>query len=111
MSIIKTENTSESFNALLACGDIETCPVCGAYNAYAWQDTNMDVNSGLRMKPEDGLKDGNEFYTEEELLTNWPDVYQIPIAFGSGWECRKCGNSFVLADSSYAQNCYTHCDE
>jgi hypothetical protein len=106
-----TENTPESFKALLAYGDILQCPGCGAYNAYAYQDVNMDVNTGLRIKAEDGYKDGGELYTDDELLTNWPDVYHIPAASGFEWQCRNCGSDWTPIDSPINSPCYTHSED
>ncbi|HNC58638.1 MAG TPA: hypothetical protein PLP33_24635 [Leptospiraceae bacterium] len=47
-------------------GDIETCPSCGALNAYSHSLCNIDSNSGKKIMPEDGIADGGENYTEEE---------------------------------------------
>lgn len=107
----ETENTMESFEALLACGDIVECPGCGAYNAYASQDVNMDVNTGLRIKPDDGFADGGELYTDDELLTAWPDVYSIPAASCFEWKCRNCGTNWTPIDSPINANVYTHSED
>lgn len=109
---IKTENTLESFNALLEHGDIEECPGCGAFSAYAWQDVNIDSNTDQRLLPEDGLSDGGELYTEDEYLPAWPDVYHIPSASGLGeWQCGKCKTYWMEKNSPLNSPCFTHSED
>lgn len=101
-------NSKENFDQLVEKGDIIQCPSCGEYNAYAWEDVNMDCNSGLRIKPDDGFSDGGEAYTDEECLTNWPDVYHIPSSSCWEWECGNCKAHLVEANSPILAECYTH---
>jgi hypothetical protein len=104
-------NSMENFNKLVEKGDIELCPNCNQYSAYAWMDVNIDVHTGLRLTNDDGFSDDNEPYTDDEILTNWPDVYSIPSASGFEWQCGNCKTSWMEKDSPIAANCYTHCDE
>lgn len=111
MTITDDHNTIECFNFLLKKGDIVQCPICNEYNAYCYLDSNMDVNSGLRLLPSDGFSDGGEEYTDDELLTNWPDVYEIGVSCMDSWQCRNCKTYLVKADSILTANVFTHCDE
>jgi hypothetical protein len=107
--MIKTENTLESFHALLQHGDIVQCPGCWQYNAFAWQDTNM-LSVGSRIVPSDGLADGGELYTEDECLPAWPDVYHISSAGMDSWECGMCHTYWMEDDSPLNAEVYTHND-
>jgi hypothetical protein len=104
-------NTMENFNKLVEKGDIIECPNCQAYNAYAWIDVNMDVNTGLRLTTEDGFSDGDEPYTEDEILSNWPDVYSIPTHSAWEWECRNCKTHWMERNSPLNHPCYTHYED
>jgi len=97
----ENHNTKEYFQKMLDKGNIEFCPACGCYSAYASQDINMQ--DGQRLINDDGFKDGGEAYTDDEILTNWPDVYSIGACSCAGWECgnRSCGLSWVEEDSVY----------
>lgn len=102
-------NTLDNFNKLIKKGDILLCPFCNQYSAYAWQDVNMDCNTGLRLTPADGLSDEGELYTDDELLSNWPDVYHIGASSGLGeWQCGNCKICFVHRDSILLAEVYTH---
>lgn len=105
-------NSLEYFNKLVEKHDIEVCPICGAYSAYANQDVNMmQINGGFkRYTNQDGLSDGNEEYTNNEILTNWPNVYHIGACSCFEWQCGNCKNSFSPVDSPINAECYTHVD-
>jgi hypothetical protein len=64
----------------------------------------------VRIINSDGLLDGNEEYTDNDILTNWPDVYHIPSASGFEWECGFCGTHWVERNSPINAECYTHID-
>ena len=71
-------------------GDIEVCPSCGALNAYAWSNANMD--SSGRILADDGYADGSQPYTEEDFifLNAEQDTYHIPASSCFEWTCGKC---------------------
>ena len=103
-------NSRAMFEKLLAKGDIIQCPACGEYNAYAQFDCNIDPNTGVRLTNDDGYSDGNEPYTDNDILTTWPDVYHIPSASCYEWQCGSCKLSFAPVDSPIMAECYTHVD-
>ena len=105
-------NTKENFEKLVEKGDIVQCPKCEQYSAYAYMDVNIDTNTGLRLTPEDGFSDGGEFYTEDEILSNWPDVYPISACSGMGeWTCGNCKTPWMSVDSPLNHPCYTHSED
>lgn len=87
-------NTQE-FEALLEKGDIEECGGCGAYSAYAYQDSNMDPNERERY---------------EDCLDEPYDIYHIGACSCFEWTCGKCGTTWAERDSVYMSECYTHVD-
>ena len=99
-------NTIENFERLLEKGDIVQCPNCGEYNCYAWIDANMQ--DGQRLTNADGLLDGNIFYTDNDILTNWPDVYHISCTSAFEWQCGNCQTCWMESDSPLNSECYTH---
>ncbi len=82
--------------------DILECPGCSGWNAYAWQDSNMQPNTPHERFYYCGI-DGVE-------RNSWPDVYHIPSGSGFEWTCGKCGTSWMERDSPLAAECYTHVD-
>lgn len=84
------------FDELVAKEDIIECPSCGAFNAYAYQDSNMDSNSP------------HERY--EDCADEPVDVYHIPSSSCWEWECGKCSTPWMERDSPLASECYTHVD-
>lgn len=97
-------NTMEYFQSRLNEGHIVQCPVCDSYNAYAWEDVNMDSNTGLRLIPQDGLMDGGVEYTEDEYLPAWPDVYHVSATNAFYWRCGNCKNYIAPVDSMEVDN-------
>lgn len=87
------------FEDLLYAEDVITCPSCGAYNAYAWQDSNVDPNTRKRVYLEgaDGVEQNSA-----------PDIYHIPTASGFEWQCGKCGTNWMPIDSPLNAEVYTH---
>lgn len=71
--------TERKISRLLKKGYAETCIVCGAVSAHAWEDAD-----------------------EEH------EIYHIPCASGFEWECGKCGAHHVAVDSPINHPCYTH---
>jgi len=77
----------------------EHCPGCGAINAYAWQDANMDPNTRQR------------FYlcgADGVLRNRAPDIYHIPTCSAFDWSCGKCGTGWAPFDSPIMAEVYTH---
>jgi hypothetical protein len=104
-------NTIENFNSLVEKGDIVECPNCLKYNAYAFMDVNIDSNTGIRFINADGFADGGEAYTDDEILTNWPDVYGISSCSGFEWECGNCHTHWMDRNSPINHPAYTHEDD
>jgi hypothetical protein len=102
-------NTMEVFNRLVEIGCIEYCEKCGQYSAYSYRDVNMQ--DGGRLINDDGFADGGCEYSDDEILTNWPNVYSIGSAYSDGWTCGNpdCRIPWVKADSVY--NNYGHSEE
>lgn len=80
----------------------EICPGCGAYNAYAWQDSNMQPNTPHERTYLCGI-DG-------VLWNSLPNIYHIGTCSAFEWECGCCGKSWSEADSPIMAECYTHQD-
>lgn len=95
----ENHNTKEYFQKMLDKGDIEICPKCKCYSAYAYEDVNMQ--DGQRLVNDDGFADGGEAYTDEDILTEWPDVYHIGACSCAEWQCGNCGTYWVERDSVY----------
>jgi hypothetical protein len=101
-------NSKENFDLLVEKGDIVQCARCGEWNAFANQDHNMDVNTKERLIPDDGFADYGQAYSDEELLTNFPNVYPITCCSGFEWECGNCGANNIPIDSPLLAEVYTH---
>lgn len=70
--------------------DIETCLRCGAKNAYAWQDSDVEEDGTM---PEGG------------------EVYHISVASCWEWQCGKCRTHHVERRSPINHPCYTHSED
>lgn len=103
----KNYNTMEEFQNLVNSGDILECPVCGSYSAY-YEFVNMNSDTKSRFINSDGLNDSNEEYTNDEILTNWPDVYSIGACSCFEWQCGKCKTYLMPENSPINHPCYTH---
>ena len=81
--------------AMLASGDAEECPGCGAVSAYSWDNVtycdNCSEPVGLDLPEEDR-------------------IYHIGAASSFEWECGKCRRSWTPVDSPINAEVYTHRD-
>jgi len=92
-------NTKAVFDRLVELEEIEFCAACNKYSAYNWRYVNMQ--DGVRMVNSDGLADGAEEYSDDEILTDWPDVYHIGTCSCAEWTCGNCRTPWVEEDSVY----------
>lgn len=72
---------------------IVVCPKCGAYNAYAWEDSTIDPNTHERW---------------EDCMDDPYDIYHIPACSSFEWTCGKCDTPWMDVDSVLNSECYTH---
>lgn len=87
------------FNQIVFAEDVIECPGCGAWNAYSWDDANMDPNTGKRfyLCGIDGVERNQA-----------PNIYHIPTASGFEWTCGKCRTGWMPVNSPLNAEVYTH---